>query len=51
MKCPKCGSEMKEQVYITEEDAAKGIDWTNPRRRFICQCGHEEKLKDGEKED
>jgi len=42
--CPKCGSEMTRWYYVD--------GWPKDRERFdklVCNCGHEEKLKDGEK--
>ena len=58
MKCPKCGNEMIEvrsehdtayyQVlvdsggdYFDAEEMSRGLD---DSRRFVCNCGHEEKL-------
>jgi DNA-directed RNA polymerase subunit RPC12/RpoP len=42
--CPKCGNEMIPWGYVVIGHPEKGYDG------IICQtCGHEEKLKDGEK--
>jgi len=46
MKCPKCGSEMTRWYYVD--------GWPKDQERFdklVCNCGHEEKLKDGEKDE
>ena len=39
MKCPKCGSEMSLIHHLTR---GSHYEWR-------CKCGHESKLKDGEK--
>jgi len=52
MKCPKCGSEMFHNVRVIGTNRLTGLLQT--KEYLYCSnqwCGHEEKLKDGEKDE
>jgi len=51
MKCPKCGGEMKRDLYNInpKPKGVIGLNYNDLRALWRCKCGHEEKLKDGEK--
>ena len=47
--CPKCGTEM---AKIDDEDFTDENELRNFGTYWVCSsCGHEEKLKDGEKDE
>jgi len=51
MKCPKCESEMRFKYTsdggMIAEREGFGIEQLSPK--YVCQCGHEEKVKEVEK--
>ena len=48
MKCPKCGSEMGKRL---DHDEPRGLPWAHANLiyYYVCKCGYEEPVKDGEK--